>query len=152
MNHAGSVGVICRGKIQKGEAEMANNTKAGGARRSVKRGPNTPIVSDFGLAFAVYVLYLLGFFTGFTAIVGAIIAYMQSDRADEIARTHFRFQTKTFLVGLLYVFIAAITLHVGIGGLVLLWWVIWTVVRCTKGLLALNAGEPIGDPDSWLFG
>jgi uncharacterized membrane protein len=126
--------------------------KTVGARRSAKNGAQAPIISDHGLALAVYVLYLLGFFTGLTAVIGAIIAYMQSDRADETVRTHFRFQVKTFLIGLLYVFIAAITFHVAIGGLVLLWWVVWTVIRCVKGLLALNADEPIAEPDSWLFG
>jgi len=131
---------------------MAINTKAAGARRPARNGSHTPIVSDYGLALAVYVLYLVAFFNGLTAIIGAIIAYIQSDRADEIARTHFRFQVKTFLIGLLYLFIAAITLHIVIGGLVLLWWVVWTLIRNVKGLLALNAGEPIRDPDSWLFG
>jgi len=131
---------------------MADNTKSSPARRSRKDDVPKPLVSDGGLALAVYVLYLAGFFTGLTAVIGAIIAYMQSERADEILQTHFRFQVRTFLIGLLYVFIAAVTLHVGIGALILVWWAIWTVVRCVKGLLALNAGEPIGDPDSWLFG
>lgn len=131
---------------------MANDTKAGNARRPVASGAHGPIVSDYGLALAVYVLFLVGFFNGLTTIIGVIIAYMQSERADEIARSHFRFQTKTFLIGLLYLFIGMATLHVAVGGLVLLWWVAWTVIRCVKGLLALNAGEPIRDPDSWLFG
>ncbi len=130
---------------------MANNTKAGNGRRS-RNGAHAPIISDHGLALAVYVLYLVGFFNGLTAVIGAAIAYMQRERADEIAQTHFRFQVKTFLIGLLYVVIAAITFHVGIGAIVLLWWAVWTLIRCTKGLLALNAGEPIADPDSWLFG
>ncbi len=131
---------------------MADNTKSSPARRSRKEDVPKPLVSDGGLALAVYVLYLAGFFTGLTAVIGAIIAYMQSERADEILQTHFRFQVRTFLIGLLYVVIAAVTLHVGIGALILVWWAIWTVVRCVKGLLALNAGEPIADPDSWLFG
>jgi uncharacterized membrane protein len=126
--------------------------KAVGARGSAKNGERTPLVSDYGLALAVYVLYLVGFFNGLTAVIGAVIAYLQTERADEVLQTHFRFQTRTFLIGLLYVFIAAATFHVGIGALVLLWWVVWTLIRCVKGLLALNAGEPIGEPDSWLFG
>lgn len=130
---------------------MANNTTAGRARRA-KNGDHTPLISDHGLALGVYVLYLLGFFNGLTAVIGAVIAYMQSERADEVVQTHLRFQVKTFLIGLLYLFIAAITFHVGIGALVLLWWAVWTVIRCVKGLLALNAGEPIAEPDSWLFG
>jgi uncharacterized membrane protein len=135
-----------------GEAEMANNAKAGETRRVAKSGSEGPMISDYGLALAVYVLYLLGFFTGLTAVIGALIAYMQSDRADEIARSHFQFQLKTFLIGLLYIVVAAVTFPLAVGGLVLAWWVIWTIIRCIKGLLALNAGEPIDNPDSWLFG
>ncbi len=146
--------------ITKGEAEMATNTRAAGSRRVAKSETQTegngeaqaPVVSDYGLALAVYVLYLGGFFTGFTAVIGAVIAYMQRERAGEIAATHFRFQTKTFLIGLLYLLVGAVTMHVGIGALILLWWAAWTLIRCVKGLLALNAGEPIADPDSWLFG
>jgi hypothetical protein len=43
----------------------------------------------------------------------------------------------------------SLTLHFAIGVLILLWWVVWTVIRCVKGLLALNMGR---DPDSWWFG
>lgn len=131
---------------------MANTTKAGNARSPAKSEARSPIVSDYGLALAVYILFLVGFFNGLTAVIGVVIAYMQSERADEIARSHFRFQTKTFLIGLLFIFIGVATLHVAVGGLVLLWWLAWTLIRCVKGLLALNAGEPIRDPDSWLFG
>ncbi len=104
------------------------------------------------MALAVYVLYLVGFLNGLTAIIGVIIAYMQSENADPISQSHFQFQIRTFLIGLLYVFVSAATLYIGIGALLLLWWIIWTLIRCIKGLLALNAGEPIRDPNSWMFG
>jgi uncharacterized membrane protein len=39
-----------------------------------------------------------------------------------------------------------------IGALILLWWIVWTAIRCVKGLLLLNAGEPIPEPESWFFG
>lgn len=118
----------------------------------VPGGGRPPMISDYGLAFAVYVLYLAGFFTGVTAVVGAIIAWMQVERADPVSRSHFRFQIRTFWIGLLLLVVGAITLHVGVGALILLWWLVWTAVRCVKGLLAINAGEPIDNPESWLFG
>jgi uncharacterized membrane protein len=124
--------------------------KAAGDDKAVTARP--PMLSDYGLALSVYVLYLLGFFTGLTAAIGVIIAAMQVDRADPVSRSHFRFQIRTFWIGLLFVFAGVVTLHVAIGGLILLWWVVWTLIRCVKGLLALNAGEPIGDPESWFFG
>lgn len=122
------------------------------AKASDTKSAKTPMISDNGLVLAVYILYLVGFLNGLTAIIGLAIAYMKSDKADPISQTHFLFQLKTFLIGLLYIFLGAATLHVGIGALILLWWIIWTLIRCVKGLLALNAGEPIGDPNSWLFG
>jgi uncharacterized membrane protein len=121
-------------------------TKSGG------NGPNAPLISDSGLVLSVYVLYLVGFLTGFTALIGAVIAFLKSEESDPVCQSHFQFQARTFLIGLLYVVLGGISLRVGIGMLILSWWFIWTLIRCVKGLLALNAGEPIRDPNSWLFG
>ena len=114
--------------------------------------PQTPAVSNYGLVLTVYILYLVGFLTGITVLVGVVIAYLQRDNTDHVSQSHFQFQITTFWIGVLYFFVGLLTLHFGIGVLILLWWVIWTVIRCVKGLLALNMGEPIGNPNSWLFG
>ncbi len=100
----------------------------------------------------VYILYLAGFFTGFTALAGVIIAHMQIGRSDPASDTHFQFQIRTFWIGLLYFVIGAISAVVVVGLLILLWWFIWTLIRCIKGLLAVNSREPIANPKSWLFG
>lgn len=115
-------------------------------------GPNAPVIADNGLVLIVYLLYLFGFLTGLTAAIGAVIAYLKSERAESVCQSHFQFQLRTFLIGLLYVFFGIVTLRFGIGSLILLWWFIWTLIRCVKGLLALNAGEPVRKPNSWLFG
>jgi uncharacterized membrane protein len=39
-----------------------------------------------------------------------------------------------------------------IGVAILIWWVIWSLVRNVKGLLALNDHKAIQDPASWMFG
>jgi uncharacterized membrane protein len=122
------------------------------ARDGATGGARPPMISDYGLALIVYLLYLAGFFTGVSAVVGLFIAMMQIERADPVSRSHFRFQIRTFWIGLAYIVAGVITLHVGIGVLIMLWWIVWTAIRCAKGLLALNAGEPIADPESWLFG
>lgn len=117
------------------------------------RNERPPLIPDYGLALIVYVLYLFGFFTGgVSAVVGLIIAVMQVDRAGPVSRSHFQFQIRTFWIGLLYIVVGVLTLHIAIGALILLWWIVWTAIRCVKGLLALNAGEPIAEPKSWLFG
>jgi uncharacterized membrane protein len=114
--------------------------------------PQSPLISNYGLVLTVYILYLVGFLTGITVLVGLIIAYLQRDKTDRVSQSHFQFQITTFWIGLLYFFVGLLTLHIGIGALILLWYVIWTVIRCVKGLLALNMGEPIGNPNSWWFG
>jgi len=123
-----------------------------GAEVEATGGARPPMISDYGLALIVYILYLAGFVTGVSAVIGLIIAWLQIGRADPVSRSHFRFQIRTFWIGLLFVVVGVITLHIAIGALILLWWVVWTAMRCVKGLLALNAGEPIADPESWLFG
>jgi len=114
--------------------------------------PKPPAVSDAQLTLAVYILYIVGYFNAITALVGVIIAYVQVDKADDMLRTHYRFQIRTFWIGLLYLVIGALSVLVIVGIFILLWWFVWTLVRCVKGLLALNEGRPIADPNSWLFG
>jgi uncharacterized membrane protein len=114
--------------------------------------PQKPAVSDTQLALAVYVLYLVGYLTAITALVGVIIAHMQIDKADAMLRTHYRFQIRTFWIGLIYIAVGALTAIVGIGFVILLWWFVWSLVRSIKGLLALNENRPVENPGSWLFG
>jgi uncharacterized membrane protein len=112
----------------------------------------TPGVNDKGFAVAVYLLYLIGFFTGITALVGVIIAYVKKPTASGVPQSHFQFQVRTFWIGLLYLAIGSFLLFLYIGGPILLWWFVWTLVRAIKGLILLNDGRPIPQPASWLFG
>jgi uncharacterized membrane protein len=114
--------------------------------------PQQPTMSDKQLALLVYILYLVSYFTGITALVGVIIAFIQIDSADPVLASHYRFQIRTFWIGLLYLFVGVILAFVFIGILVILWWFIWSLVRNVKGLLALNENKPIADPASWMFG
>ena len=69
-----------------------------------------------------------------------------------IYRTHYRFQIRTFWIGVLYIVVGSILLFVLVGFLVFAWLFIWSLVRNIKGLLLLNENRPIRDPGSWLFG
>jgi len=111
-----------------------------------------PIVSDTSVALAVYILYFVAYVTGITSIIGVIIAHIQIGSADPLLQTHYRFQIRTFWIGLLYMVVGTILLVVLIGFAVWFWWFIWSLVRNIKGVLALNERKPIGDPASWLFG
>jgi uncharacterized membrane protein len=110
------------------------------------------IVDDRGLAFAVYILYFFGYFTGLTAIIGVVIAHLQAPSTAPAMKTHYTFQIRTFWVGLLYVLVGAALLFHIIGGFILLWAFGWSLIRNIKGILALNRNEPIANPESWLFG
>jgi uncharacterized membrane protein len=87
-----------------------------------------------------------------TAIIGVIIAHLQSPSASSEIKSHYTFQIKTFWIGLPYLVAGFILLYVVIGGFILLWWFVWSLVRIVKGILALNRNEPIENPDSWMFG
>lgn len=105
----------------------------------------------------VYVLYLTSFLNGvfslsITAIIGVIIAYVNATDPDERLRTHYRFQIRTFWIGMLYVLAGSITALIGVGVLILIWAVVWFMIRCVKGMVALNEGRAHPEPTSWLFG
>jgi uncharacterized membrane protein len=111
-----------------------------------------PTMNDRGLALVVYVLYLIAYFTGVTAIIGVIIAHIRAGDADPVTRSHYRFQIRTFWIGILYLVVGGLLSVVIIGIAVLFWWFVWSLVRNIKGLLALNDNRPIENPDSWMFG
>src|ERR1043166_1907245 len=119
-------------------------------------GPNPgpqPLVSNPQLALIVYVLYLAGYVTGgITWVIGVIIAHVQVGNADPQLASHYRFQIRTFWIGVLYIIVAGILLAVLVGFLVFAWLFIWSLIRNIKGLLLLNENRPIANPGSLLFG
>jgi uncharacterized membrane protein len=114
--------------------------------------PQPPTMSDKQLVLVVYILYLVSYVTGFTSLVGVIIAHVQIGSADPVLASHYRFQIRTFWIGLLYLFVGIILTFALVGILVLIWWFVWSLVRNVKGLLAMNENKPIADPASWMFG
>ena len=61
-----------------------------------------PAISNKQLALIVYILYFVAYFTGITALIGVIIAHVQVASADPLLATHYRFQIRTFWIGILY--------------------------------------------------
>ncbi len=99
----------------------------------------------------VYILYLVSLAVGVTAIVGVILAYVNQGDAPPGLATHYRYQIRTFWLGLLYALVGTILSLVGIGVVILLFVVVWLVVRCAKGLRWLDRREPVTDPAAWLW-
>jgi uncharacterized membrane protein len=125
--------------------------RQGGVSIETSNQGKNPIIDDRSIAFAVYILYFLGYVTGITTLIGVMIAYLQN-RSCSSVRSHFTFQVRTFWIGLLSLFVGGIFLYIGIGVLVLLGGLLWSLIRNVKGILALNRNEPIINPDSWIFG
>lgn len=111
-----------------------------------------PAISNKQLALIVYILYFVAYFTGITALIGAIIAHVQVASADPLLATHYRFQIRTFWIGILYLVVGTILTVVIVGIAILFWWFVWSLVRNVKGTLALNDNKPIANPASWMFG
>lgn len=104
-----------------------------------------------GTAKIVYILYLIAIAFGITAIVGVVMAYIYRNDAPDWLQSHYQLQIRTFWIGLLYVFLGALLSHVFIGLLILLFWLIWLIVRCVKGMKFLDRKEAYPDPTGWMF-
>jgi uncharacterized membrane protein len=99
----------------------------------------------------VYILYLVSIAVGVTSLIGVIMAYLNVGEAPEPLRSHYRFQIRTFWIGLLYSAIGFVLLFVAVGAVVLLFVAVWLIVRCVKGLKYLDRGEAYPNAASWLW-
>ncbi|MBK1852263.1 MULTISPECIES: DUF4870 family protein [unclassified Marinobacter] len=98
------------------------------------------------LAVVVYILQGLSFFLGgITGLAGVIINYI---KLDDVRGTwvepHFRWQIRTFWIGLLWTVIGVVTSFIIIGWFILIGIAIWVIYRIVKGALALNDGKAPG--------
>ncbi len=92
----------------------------------------------------VYLLYLLGFVVHPASLVGLVLAFVNRDGASPLERSHYDFQISTFWRGLIMVVVGIVW--------VLLFWAVWTIVRCIKGLSNLSRGLPMAGDIGWRFG
>lgn len=117
--------------------------------------------SDGGRSIAniIYILYIIGFFVGFTSLIGVILAYVNRDAASGIFKSHLVFQIKIFWRGIivlvvntiLYLAISAVGILSSAFSFVLyivpigvsLWWLVWTITAIARGMGALGRGEAI---------
>lgn len=121
-----------------------------------QRGPSAldrALAHETTLPVVVYALFLAGLFTGgLASLVGVILAYVQLPKvAGSYLATHYRYQIRTFWIGLLYLAIAAVLMVIGIGFLLAAAALVWWAVRCILGLNRLGKHQPIADPATWLW-
>lgn len=121
------------------------------------RGPpmsdtNTaPPASSGGTVTIIYILYLVGLVVGITSLVAIVMAYVNQGGGPEWTESHYRFQIRTFWIGLLYGVISLVLVFVVIGWIVLLFTVVWMIIRCVKGLRFAGASQPYPTPGAWLW-
>jgi len=102
-------------------------------------------------ALVVYVLYLVGMVIGVTGLIGLVIAYVNRGKAGGFVESHYTWQIRTFWIGLLYALISFVLMFVIIGFVLAFAVAVWFIVRCIIGIQALQRGEPIKKPESWLI-
>ncbi|MBA6391742.1 hypothetical protein H4J38_13285 [Colwellia sp. BRX10-3] len=112
----------------------------------VNEGPATE-----GTAKIVYILYMVGILFGITGIVGVVMAYINKDDAPDWLKSHYQFQIRTFWIGALFLFIGSILSLILVGWFVLMFWVVWLIVRCVKGMKSLEARVVHPNPTGWFF-
>lgn len=98
------------------------------------------------LATIVYALQAVGFFLGLTALVGVIINHLKKgDMKDDVIRSHFSWQIRTFWWGVLWSVLAVIatTVTFGIGGFLFIPVFVWLVYRVVKGWIRLSDGKAV---------
>lgn len=107
---------------------------------------------DFNRPTIVSLLYLGGFITGVSAIVGLVLAYVwKGEPHAGWEESHFRYLIRTFWIGLLFSVVAGVLAMILIGFLLFPLIAIWFIVRCVKALLAAQKREPLADPATWMF-
>lgn len=119
---------------------------------------------DKTLPIAVYILYILGWAGGLTAVIGFVMAYALKGGAAPWVRTHYVFAIRTVWIALigfvavgLLCLLALPLMLVMVGFLV--WWVaitigsligVWVTLRCVVGLTYAARSEPYPRPSAWI--
>ena len=113
--------------------------------------PNKSDSHDNTLPIIIYTLYLANFVIPFTSLIGVILAYINKNDDTSFLQSHYQFQIRTFWIGLLYFFVGALLTLILVGWLILLFYAVWLIIRCVKGLRYLINQQPIPNPTSWMF-
>lgn len=99
----------------------------------------------------IYILLIVSTIVGITGIIGLIMAYVFKDESADWLQTHYRFQIRTYWIGLLYLAIGLVTLGINIGVFILMFTFVWMIIRCSKGLKQLESEQPVMNLESWFF-
>ena len=107
---------------------------------------------DFNRPTIVSLLYLGGFLTGISAIVGVVLAHIWRGEAHEPwVASHYTYLIRTFWLGLAGFVIGAVLTVVLVGFLVMIGLSVWIIVRCVMSLSNAQKQAPMPDPETWTW-
>ena len=81
-----------------------------------------------------------------------VLAYVNRGDGASWVDSHYRFQIRTFWIGLLFATVGSVLSIIVVGVVVLALLPFWLVIRCGRGLRYLMRAEPHPRPASWMFG
>lgn len=126
--------------------EFGQRGESGGRVRPMASG-----TFQFNRPTVISLLYLCSFFTGITALVGVVLAYVwRGEILEPWETSHYRYLIRTFWLGLLGGILGMILTIVLIGFLILPAVVVLVVVRCVLSLVNAQKHQPMPNPYSWL--
>lgn len=102
-------------------------------------------------ATLIYILYLCGFVTGISSLIGVVFAYINRGKAEPWVETHYTWAIRTFWMSIVYIVLSFFLMTVLLGFLLLFATVVWFIIRCVIGLQAVSQRQPIKNPQSWLI-
>lgn len=116
---------------------------------------NTEYPMQFKLeqnAKLIYILYLVSLAFGITAIIGVVLAYInKDDNMPPWLRSHYDFMINTFWQGMILLAIGVVTVVIIVGIPILIFWTVWVIIRCVKGMKRLDMNEAQPNPGGWMF-
>ncbi|MBX7249697.1 MAG: hypothetical protein K1X35_11725, partial [Caulobacteraceae bacterium] len=138
------VGRLARGPAagSPGAAPAAAALPGAGASNEVKKN-----------AFAVYLMYLAALVVvGLPLVAGVWLAYEARRDAPQWLASHYTYQIRTFWICMAGLGLAALVLFLpfALFPLLIVAVVVWLVTRCFFGMVRLNRGEPIYNPQTWI--
>lgn len=110
---------------------------------------NQSKAADGNAVKLVYILNLLGWFTGITWVIGLIIAHIKVVDAVGAERSHLVYQIRTYWTELIVGIISVLTMFILIGFLIGGLLLIWSLARNIRGLVLALEGHGVANPRSW---
>jgi uncharacterized membrane protein len=100
----------------------------------------------------VYILYLVSLALGITAIIAVVIAYInKDDNMPDWLKSHYDFMINTFWKGMIMLVVGVLTAIIIIGIPILIFFTVWVIIRCVKGMRRLDLQQEQPVTDGWMF-